>query len=91
MKCCRYFVVICLLLTEVTINPAGGQCESAKLTPSDGTTWDLFGRSVCIDGEVAIIGSEWFDSPGSAHVYRFNGPCLFPGPWETSGCNLRAG
>ena len=50
--------------------------EQQKLIPSDGVSGDLFGNSVSIDGNTAIIGA-WqrndfrFDQ-GAAYVYRLN-------------------
>ncbi|MCF7794577.1 MAG: hypothetical protein K9N09_11230 [Candidatus Cloacimonetes bacterium] len=44
-----------------------------KFTASDGEEGDLFGYSVCIDGENAIIGAEWDDDNGvdSGSAYFF--------------------
>ncbi len=52
--------------------------ESAKLTASDAAPGDLFGVSVSIDGDTAVIGAYTDncaagDECGSAYVYRFNG------------------
>ena len=51
--------------------------EEAKLTPSDPAANNLFGNSVAISGDVALIGDYRDDdngnSSGSAYVYRFNG------------------
>ena len=52
-----------------------------KLTASDGSTSDFFGRKVSISGtpgnEVAIVGSSGDDdiamNSGAAYIYRFNG------------------
>ena len=51
--------------------------SEAKLLASDGAAGDLFGGSVSISGDTALIGAFWDDdnSPnsGSAYVYRFIG------------------
>lgn len=56
----------------------GGQwVEEQKLLASDGASNDFFGRSVSIDGNVAIVGSalddDIEDNSGSAYIFRFNG------------------
>ena len=53
---------------------APAQCQLQKLLASDGATNDLFGASVAISGETAVIGARWgdgleFDS-GSAYVFE---------------------
>ena len=51
--------------------------EQAKLTASDGNEGDLFGRSVSIDSEYAIIGAYRDDSSepnsGSAYLFKRDG------------------
>jgi len=51
--------------------------EEAKLTASDGATWDNFGWSVCIYGNVCIVGAKNDytngDGSGSAYIFRFDG------------------
>jgi hypothetical protein len=50
---------------------AGVWTEQAKLLPSDGAAEDLFGVSVALDGDTALIGAHedhHFD-PGSAYVF----------------------
>ena len=49
-----------------------------KLTASDGQTGDIFGSSVAIDGDTAIVGAYWDDDrgtdSGSAYVFeKING------------------
>jgi len=56
----------------------GGQwIEEAKLTASDGTTWNNFGWSVSIYGNVCIVGAKNDyangDGSGSAYIFRFDG------------------
>ena len=55
--------------------------EEAKLTASDGTGGDLFGSSVSINGDVALIGADQagpFGSTGPGSAYVFVKP---PGGW----------
>lgn len=52
--------------------------EQQKLTASDGATFDIFGRSVSISGNRAIVGAFLDDigsnsAQGSAYVYVFDG------------------
>lgn len=48
--------------------------QQARLDPSDGQTEDYFGHSVSVDGDTAIIGSEYMtSSPGSVYVYTRSG------------------
>jgi len=55
---------------------AGVWTEQAKLTASDGTNYDNFGRSVAVDGDTALIGASWDDDngpeSGSAYVFTRN-------------------
>ena len=51
--------------------------EEAKLTASDAAGIDLFGSTVALDGDVAVIGSPGDDDDGSGsgsiYVFRFDG------------------
>jgi hypothetical protein len=51
--------------------------EEAKLTASDGATWDHFGHSVSISGNVCIVGAkndyDNGDGSGSAYIFRYDG------------------
>jgi len=51
--------------------------EEAKLLASDGAVDDLFGHSVSIDGDYAIVGVRYDDDngdgSGSVYVFKFNG------------------
>ncbi|MHB0755979.1 immunoglobulin-like domain-containing protein [Polaribacter sp. M15] len=51
--------------------------QSQKLTASDASQGDLFGRSVAIDGNNLIIGAHHNDDvqsdAGSAYIYNYNG------------------
>ena len=48
--------------------------EVTMITPSDGTSWDWFGFSVSIDGDMAVVGARFDDdngeNSGSAYLYR---------------------
>jgi hypothetical protein len=67
----------------VFVRPAGGwttMTETAKLTPSDGTTFDEFGLSTAVSGKTIVVGSP--QEPGSngeqGVAYVFEEP---PGGW----------
>lgn len=49
--------------------------EQAKLTASDATSTDLFGSSVAISGDTAIVGAQFDDddgnNSGSAYIFTF--------------------
>ncbi|MCP4397960.1 MAG: hypothetical protein GY801_11770 [bacterium] len=48
--------------------------QKAKLTAFDGETGDIFGWSVAISGDYAIVGAEGDDdSQGSAYIFKRNG------------------
>ncbi len=52
--------------------------EQTKLIASDSSEYDLFGNSVSIDGEYALIGALFDDNGfnnGSAYIFEFNGTC----------------
>ena len=56
---------------------ARGQCEVQKLTAPDAAMGDVFGDSVAISDDIAVVGA-WGDGDhgpfsGSAHVFRFDG------------------
>ncbi len=59
--------------------PAFAQCmDEQKVTVSDASERDEFGRSVSVGGETAVVGAWWDDCAagndcGSAYVYRFDG------------------
>ena len=53
--------------------------ELSKLTASDGTAEDLFGRSVCLSGDLALVGAYLDDGPGgvdqgSAYLFDVSDP-----------------
>ncbi len=51
--------------------------QLAKLLPDDGAAGDVFGESVSISGDVAVVGARLDDdngnASGSAYVFRWNG------------------
>jgi hypothetical protein len=51
--------------------------EEQKLLGTGGAPFDLFGRSVAVSGDVAVIGAGGHDengvNSGAGYVYRFNG------------------
>lgn len=52
--------------------------QQAKLTASDGATWDLYGRSVALSGDTLVVGADFADvgansDQGAAYVYVRNG------------------
>jgi len=61
-------------LTGMSPN-AQAQCQSQKLLPDDGASGDVFGTSVAISGDTAVIGA-WGDDDlgrtnfGSAYVFE---------------------
>ena len=50
--------------------------EVAKLLPSDGDVWDLFGEAVAVKGDTAVVGASQNDDngerSGSAYVFERN-------------------
>jgi hypothetical protein len=61
----------------VFVRSAGVWTEQQKLTASDGATTDLFGVSVAVDGDTAVIGALFDDdngnNSGSAYVFTRSG------------------
>ncbi len=51
--------------------------EEQKLLPSDGQAGDNFGRSLELDGNLAVVGTHWDDDngekSGSVYAFRYNG------------------
>ncbi len=55
------------------LRPALAQCESTKLLASDGQKGDIFGISLALDGDLALIGAHGDnDRSGSAYVFKFD-------------------
>jgi hypothetical protein len=57
----------------IFVRSGGSWVEDAKLTPSDGVAADLFGQSVAISGDTAVVGAFWHATngflAGAAYVY----------------------
>ena len=72
---------VCVLVHAAGVEVARGQCEAnelAKLIASDAYWGSLFGGSVSLDGEVAVIGARETRAgdvvrAGAAYVYRSDG------------------
>ena len=47
--------------------------QQAKLIPDDGNDGDYFGNSVALDGDTALIGSEYWSGTGSTYVFTRTG------------------
>ncbi len=66
-------LAVCLLVWGAAPPPAAAQCEAAKLLASDGAGNDLFGFSVSVSGDVAVVGALGGDgivaSSGSAYMF----------------------
>jgi hypothetical protein len=67
MTAVALFVLLMVQTTSVF-----AECEVAKLLASDGVTDDVFGNSVAISGDTAIIGAAGDDANGSAYIFRFD-------------------
>jgi len=50
-----------------------GWTQEDKLIASDGLTYDTFGESVSVSGDLIVVGAVWVDDHGAAYLYRFNG------------------
>ncbi|HUU95957.1 MAG TPA: hypothetical protein VM487_09455 [Phycisphaerae bacterium] len=64
---------IVLGLAAFSVIPASAQCEFDRLVSGWGSTWGLFGNSVAIEGNTAVIGASGEDSNGDykGAVYVF--------------------
>ena len=66
----RVFLLLFLLGLALASLSGTVQAEETKLTASDGTHFDLFGRSVAISGRAAVVGAPGDDPSGSAYVFN---------------------
>ena len=59
----------------IFVRPPGGATwtQQAKLTASDWGSGDLFGCSVALSGDTALIGAKFDDALGSAYVFTRSG------------------
>lgn len=63
----RHLTAFCFMVSLYIIPTASAQTEVAKLTASDAAANKLFGYSVSLDGERAVIGAAGEDDwTGSA-------------------------
>jgi hypothetical protein len=67
-------VLSVLLLAALAANV---HATEVKITASDGATWDLFGESVAISGDYAVVSAYWDDDAGSdsgsAYIFKRDG------------------
>ncbi len=72
---CR-FLLLTVLLMAVARPGYGQYSDEFKILPADGAADDLFGQSVAIEGEYAIVGAPQDDdhgsASGSAYIFRRN-------------------
>jgi hypothetical protein len=73
----RYLIASAFLLQIVFNRAALAHLETPKLFPSDANAGDIFGASVAIDGDIAVVGAYLNDSNGSdcgaVYVYELSG------------------
>ena len=73
---CAYFTLSAFVCLLTFGNSVWGQCEIEKLTLHDGVNSDLFGYSVSISGEFAVVGAYGDNAignnSGAAYVYQFD-------------------
>lgn len=64
--------LLLLLLVGITTSTAAQDSWSADgvLTATDAINDAHFGRSVCADGEVLLVGAPWDELIGAVYVYR---------------------
>ncbi len=56
---------VCLFCLVACVGPAAGQYTETKLTASDAAAEDVFGGSVSVSGDTAIVGAYADDDAGS--------------------------
>ncbi len=70
-------LTICAAAILAISEPAYAQIDEFKITGSDGAAEDLFGVSVSISGDYAVVGAyiddDNGDSSGSAYVFKRTG------------------
>lgn len=63
-----------LVAVAVLSAQAVGQCEILQLQRPGGSDGDIFGASLAVDGDVAVIGdTSAYESIGAAYVFRHDG------------------
>ena len=70
-------LMICAVASLAIFQPANAQISEFKIKADDGATDDLFGHSVSISGDYAVVGGIGDDDKGSrsgsAYVYKRSG------------------
>ncbi len=67
-------IILLIVVPLAGSAPAVGFTEIEKLTASDGTQNDTFGRALSVDGQLALVGAPNDRSQdGSVYVYRLEG------------------
>ena len=66
-------LTICAAASLAIPQPAYAQISEFKITAADGAAGDLFGESVSISGDYAIVGAKGDDGTGSAYVFKRTG------------------
>ncbi|MCH7495657.1 MAG: T9SS type A sorting domain-containing protein [Candidatus Marinimicrobia bacterium] len=68
---------ICAVTLLAIFQPANAQISEFKITASDGAAVDLFGHSVSISGDYAVVGASGDDDngtdAGSAYIFKRTG------------------
>lgn len=71
----KIFLFTIVVFKMLSVNPA--YCTETKITASDGAVADLFGQSVSISSDYAIVGAYFDDDngsySGSSYIYYYNG------------------
>jgi len=70
MKAIKISAVLVLTLVVIGTTQGGWDQHEPKLLASDGKRYDTFGKSVCIDGNYAIVGADRF---GYAYIFKRSG------------------
>ncbi|WP_020613588.1 hypothetical protein [Sediminispirochaeta bajacaliforniensis] len=75
-----FFLIIPLLVIIGCKNPTGNDTDTAeslwyKVSAANGSTEDMFGFSVDIEGDYAVVGARGYDHyAGTAYVFHKTGP-----------------
>ena len=72
------------ILTLTSPPPAQAQCEQQKLTASDVGANDLYGNSVSVSGDTAVVGARFHNDKltGSSSAYVFQRDPAGAGDWS---------
>jgi hypothetical protein len=77
MKTRRILVSAALSVLLLAALAANVNAAEVKITAGDGAAYDLFGYSVAISGDYAVVGAHWDDDAGSwsgsAHIFKRDG------------------